>query len=544
MATVPTLPGLYYEQVAAPAAPSPLRSDVAGFVGRTRRGETGRAVRVEGWREYVEKFGSLAPNAPMTYAIRGYFENGGQVAWIARVVAPDEQPATAEWLVAAKHPPNHQTIPIPNRLNAPDRIIWTIVASSAGQWAHGLRVAIEYSFDRGSHAQTLTFTVRAELEPTERFRVRLEPSTPPQTLISEVARQSKLIRVRMDGAPPLTDLVPKDGRTVSLPSHLRWNDLVLDCPERTGSGGKETKHSRYRAGLSLLLDETEVAIVALPDLAADANPLDQEQPIAGILKAAIVGAADLQDRIVIVDVPEADAGANDASDFADNLRGAVQSPQFQRAAVIYHPWLRVNDPLGGNIAPLRTIPPSGHIAGVISRVDRERGAHHTPANVLIDGAVDLETSFDDVTGGLLSEANVNLIRCVPGHGLAVWGGRTLSRERDGRFLGHRRFIHRLVRAIRRVAEPLAFETNGPEQWLTIVRAVSTVLLEAFRTNALQGSRPEEAFRVRCDERTNPLSEREQGRMLCEIDLALAVPMEFITLRVAVSQMGQVEVFDE
>ena len=35
-----------------PPEPSPLRTDVAGFVGRTRRGPVAEPVRVEGWREY------------------------------------------------------------------------------------------------------------------------------------------------------------------------------------------------------------------------------------------------------------------------------------------------------------------------------------------------------------------------------------------------------------------------------------------------------------------------------------------------------------
>ena len=119
--------------------------------------------------------------------------------------------------------------------------------------------------------------------------------------------------------------------------------------------------------------------------------------------------------------------------------------------------------------------------------------------------------------------------------MQVWGGRTLERrDPAGRFVAHRRLIHRLVRAIRRVAEPLVFENNGPELWLALTRAVTTVLLEAFRAGALKGARPEEAFRVHCDDQTNPPEERDLGRCVCEIEVAPAVPMEFITLRVALS----------
>src|SRR5262249_44160537 len=165
------------------------------------------------------------------------------------------------------------------------------------------------------------------------------------------------------------------------------------------------------------------------------------------------------------------------------------------------PRLWVSDRLGGIAKPLRSVPPSGHVAGVISGLDRQRGAHHTPANVSLVDAVDATRTFEKAEQARFNDAGINLVRCFPGRGLVVWGGRTLEPERAGRFIAHRRLIHRLVRTIRRVAEPLVFETNGPELWLTIVRGITTVLLEAWRAGALQGTRPEDAFRVRCDEKT-------------------------------------------
>jgi uncharacterized protein len=94
-----------------------------------------------------------------------------------------------------------------------------------------------------------------------------------------------------------------------------------------------------------------------------------------------------------------------------------------------------------------------------------------------------------------------------------------------------------------MAEPLVFETNGPELWLTIVRAITTVLLEAWRAGALQGTRPEEAFRVRCDEKTISPEAQELGQVICEIEVAPAAPMEFILLRIALSNDGILEVFE-
>jgi phage tail sheath protein FI len=183
------------------------------------------------------------------------------------------------------------------------------------------------------------------------------------------------------------------------------------------------------------------------------------------------------------------------------------------------------------------------VAGVISRLDRERGAYHTPANAQLFEAVDLSQVLEPDEQERLFNESVNLLRCFPGRGLQVWGGRTMERRQGGRYIAHRRLIHRLIRAIRRVAEPLVFENNGAELWLTIVRGITTVLVEAYRAGALKGERPEEAFIVRCDAETNPLEEQDVGRVICEISLAPAVPMEFITLRVALSGEGVLEVIE-
>ena len=218
-----------------------------------------------------------------------------------------------------------------------------------------------------------------------------------------------------------------------------------------------------------------------------------------------------------------------------------------RTLAVYHPRVDVDDPLGGPIAPLRSISAVGHVAGVVSRLDRERGAHHSPANAPLHGAVDVADHFNNLEQGLLTESGANVLRCQAGRGLLVWGGRTLSDPRSNRktcYLAHRRLLHRLVRAIRRVAEPLVFENNGPDVWLALVRAVTTVLMQAYRAGALKGERPSQGFRVvlRRD-RTIRRRQSTAGFVVCEIQVAPATPMEFITLRIALSSDGRLEMIE-
>lgn len=295
----------------------------------------------------------------------------------------------------------------------------------------------------------------------------------------------------------------------------------------------------------------EVALVAVPGLYDPGlyeDPLSSEEQ-EEVLRALIEQAEQLHDRLVLVDVrtdvensDDAIKEANEAIQWIGRLRGQGDDTMM-RAAAVYHPRVWVPDPLGGVARPFRSVPPSGHVAGVISRLDRQRGAHHTPANAPLFETVDVTRTFGNAEQVRFHDEGINLLRCFPGRGILVWGGRTLDREQTGRFIAHRRLIHRLVRAIRRVAEPLVFDINGPELWLAFVRAITTVLLEAWRAGALKGNRPDEAFQVRCNEKINPPEEQDLGRVICEIELAPAVPMEFILLRIALGSEGLLEVFE-
>ncbi len=73
-------------------------------------------------------------------------------------------------------------------------------------------------------------------------------------------------------------------------------------------------------------------------------------------------------------------------------------------------------------------------------------------------AVDVVAPLSEAFQGLVVGAGVNLVRERTGGGLELWGARTLD-PGDGRYVAHRRLVHRLVRAIRRVAEPLVFDSN-------------------------------------------------------------------------------------
>lgn len=538
----PVAPGLAFEVVPPPAPPAPLRSDVAGFLGATRRGAVGEVVRVAEWRDYRRLFGGLEGGAATPYAVRSYFENGGEIAWVVRLAGPAAATAAGDWPGAGDPPlPGHRTEGAGGRVvseaftaggDAVSR--FTVTASSPGAWGEGGRVEVTYRRQGLSGGAEADLEIRFPGEPAERLHGL--PAASARELADAVNAASRRIVLTPDlAAPSLVSPAP----AALGPARLAWSVTL--------SGGTDDppRREEYLAAVAAAGQEREIAFTALPDLYAHLAPADAGGALTAavreVLRGALAEAERRHDRLLLVDLPAA-GGYPQTAAAAAELRALFDAAEA-RSAAVYHPWLWVADPLGEPAAPQRRIPPSGPVAGLISRLDRERGAHHTPANAPLRDALDADGAFTPPEQGRLNAAGVNLVRCFPNRGLVVWGGRTLSPEPAGRFVAHRRLVHRLVRAIRRVAEPLVFETNDAQLRLALARGITSVLLAAYRAGALAGGRPEEAFRVRCDEETNPPEEVELGRVLCEIELAPAAPMERITLRVALGREGELEVFE-
>src|SRR5580693_8815432 len=87
-------PGVYIQEVAL--GPSPIQgvsTSVAGFVGEAQRGlVNGPPSLVVSFADFQNQFGSYVAGKMLAYAVQGFFDNGGQQAFIARVAG---RPAAA-----------------------------------------------------------------------------------------------------------------------------------------------------------------------------------------------------------------------------------------------------------------------------------------------------------------------------------------------------------------------------------------------------------------------------------------------------------------
>lgn len=231
------------------------------------------------------------------------------------------------------------------------------------------------------------------------------------------------------------------------------------------------------------------------------------------------------------------AGSDDrrfALDTGDVVRFVEGLPTRSDNAAMFYPWLEVSDPVGVGRAPTRFVPPSGHIAGVFARTDRQRGVWKAPAGLeaTIPGALDLQHRLLDADQDLLNPIGLNCIRQRPGAGIVSWGARTLSSDPEWRYTPVRRTALFLVESLRRGLQWVVFEPNDVELWGRIRSNIESFMLSLHRQGAFQGATPGEAFAVKCDAETNPQELIDQGIVTAQVAFAPLKPAEFVVVLVS------------
>jgi len=195
-------------------------------------------------------------------------------------------------------------------------------------------------------------------------------------------------------------------------------------------------------------------------------------------------------------------------------------------AAYYTPWIRVEE-AGQELFE----PPSGYLAGVCARVDNARGVWKAPANEVVRGALGLRSYITTGEQEILNPRGVDVIRRFEGRGIRIWGGRTLSSDPEFRYVNVRRFLIFLEASLDRGTQWVVFEPNSPETWSRVTDSVSAFLNTQWRSGALFGRRPEDAYFVRCDETTMTADDVQNGRLICEIGVAIVRPAEFVIFRI-------------
>lgn len=203
-------------------------------------------------------------------------------------------------------------------------------------------------------------------------------------------------------------------------------------------------------------------------------------------------------------------------------------------AAYYAPWLSVTD---GSPGQARLVPPSGHVLGIIARTDVERGVWKAPANEVVRGIQGLERIIIKSEQEILNPRSVNVIRFFDGRGIRLWGARTLSSDPERKYVSVRRVLIYVERSLHAGIRWAVFERNAEPLWARVRESIHVFLLELWRQGALQGLKQEEAFFVRCDLTTMTAEDLLEGRLICQIGLAITRPAEFLILRINLKTVG-------
>jgi phage tail sheath protein FI len=203
-------------------------------------------------------------------------------------------------------------------------------------------------------------------------------------------------------------------------------------------------------------------------------------------------------------------------------------PVHSSYAAYFHPWVTV---VGLDGAATVTVPPGGHVAGVYARVDSERGVWAAPAGVRLVGVTGLSQQLNSAETDVLSARGINLLRFFPGRGCEVWGARTTSQDPEWKYVNIRRLAIFIERSLGRGLEWAVFEPNGPTLWAAVRLRIEDFLLNSWRSGALAGRTPEEAFFVRCDETTMTQDDIDMGRFVVIVGVAAVRPAEFVRVRI-------------
>ncbi|MEU9255935.1 phage tail sheath subtilisin-like domain-containing protein [Streptomyces sp. NPDC048270] len=520
-------PGVYVEETSSGIKPiQGVGTATAAFVGFTDKGPFNEAVLVTSWTQYTTVFGEFVPGAYLPQAVYGYFLNGGGNAYIVSLgpgtpgTAAQEAPATLE-----------ASAPVRADLAGHNgsRPSLTVGLSPAGTSSTGGPVTVEVEDATDGGDDVFKLVVRRDGKVEEVYD-NVSTKKGPANVLTAV-KQSTLITVEEIKGAVLAR--PAKGAKASL-APARPANAPAVAEQADVSPGLYIGDTASRTGLSGLEALDDITMVAVPDLMAayQQGAIDAEG-VKAVQLELIAHCELMGDRVAIID-PLPDLNAQQVREWRQEY-----SAFDSKYAGLYWPWVKVMNPAEKKA---EFIPPSGHIAGVWARNDDTRGVHKAPANEVMRGVLSPALAVTKGEQATLNPIGVNCLRVFPGQGVRVWGARTLSSDAEWRYLNVRRLFNYVEKSILDGTNWVVFEPNDPYLWEGVRRTIVAFLTRVWRSGALFGRSPAEAFYVRCDEENNPPENRDAGILTIDIGIAPVKPAEFVVFRL--SQYAQGSSLDE
>lgn len=574
-------PGVYVEEYESGAVPMEgVGTSTAGFVGLAEKGDViGKPQLVTSFSDYVRIFGGYLSETKfgdkrfLPYAVEHFFINGGSRAFVMRVCPADAKAASTKsdsiLSFTAKNPgewgnrikvtvsPVSRVKTQVYEVNGNDAVVRSVDGFNIGdvvEFADGKTTV--YNKITAIEEKTVTFEnpvnasiVDKALVPTKFMKsceidvsvkygdakedylfVSLNTESP-EYILSRMSK-SELVTVavgevkaaakpadakdKKEGAPAPAPVVAiaapfeavggkGDAMIMQLSGGTDGNVAGISAAEYIGTDGGPGK----RSGIQAFIENSDVSLMSVPGIT-----------IPEVQMSLIAHCENLKSRFAVLDMPKDKKKTDELVEYRDMF-----DTQY---AAFYHPWIQIFDPLTKkNIIA----PPSGSMLGIYARTDNTIGVHKAPANEVVRACTGLASTYNTAEQDLLNPKGINLIRSFPGRGIRVWGARTASSNATWKYINVRRLFIYLEESIRANTNWVVFEPNTEALWGRVKRTIEMFLASTWRSGALAGTSPSEAFFVEIGRSTMTQDDIDNGRLICVIGVAPVKPAEFVIFKI-------------
>lgn len=227
-----------------------------------------------------------------------------------------------------------------------------------------------------------------------------------------------------------------------------------------------------------------------------------------------------------------------------DLNQSIASAFLQLA----YPWLQLS--YAGDL-PSNLEPPEGLLAGLLARNALTRGTFRSASAPIIRDVLDCVPRLSQSQQYAVNpKAPADASPQAPFiDRIALFGPRpdgfhllsdvTTSNDIDYRQANIGRTIALVMRAARAIGEEYVFEPSGERLWHQIRSRLEDVLGAMQRVGALAGTRPGEAFQVRCDRSSMTQQDIDSGRVIVVVSIRPAASIETLRIQLAIGDGGRV-----
>ncbi|MGP0091013.1 MAG: phage tail sheath C-terminal domain-containing protein [Xanthobacteraceae bacterium] len=117
-------------------------------------------------------------------------------------------------------------------------------------------------------------------------------------------------------------------------------------------------------------------------------------------------------------------------------------------------------------------------------------------------------------------------------GWAQPAGPASASDAGWQYVSVRRLLIFIEQSIDRDLQWAVFEPNAPPLWAAVRGSISNFLTGMWRSGALKGATPEQAFFVRCDKTTMTQTDIDNGRLNIVIGVAPVQPAQFVIISIS------------